>query len=587
MEVIRQALGLEVAQVECMSDKFYFSILILFLICFSGLAQTNPLEQARKRAESFRAESKYDSALLLFQEIGLKAKGQNNLKYQTAAAMGLGGLYIDLSQADLAIESYRKAGRLAEESRDQFYVNSAYFGIGAGYHLKWYNNKGLTVYYDSAVYYYTLTSDQFINAGQKREAAELLYNVSMLNTDKKEYEKAEENLDKVVEIQKEISDTRGIARSLKQYGYIFYKKEIYDSAESYYRRSLAITDSAKYLDDGLNVLNLLAELYEKQNNFKKAIEYRKEYYTESKEIYTEDYNDKLLELREEYNTASLELEAEKQKNLALEQKRIKVAAIIIGVASVIIISIWLYVVDQRRKNIKILAAKNDEINKQKIDDLLQDQEIASLQGVLEGQETERKRVAIDLHDRLGGILSMVKLHFSAVEEKIDEESPNKKKFLTASELLDLAAGEVRNISHNLMSGVLAKFGLLPALEDLRTRISDTGKLKVNLFTNNFKGSLEGEQELQLYRIVQELMSNILKHSEAKETNIQLTESEGNVNLIVEDDGVGFNPEKLGKKSGIGLSNLKARVAKLDGTFHIDSGKGAGTTISIDIPVTND
>lgn len=570
-----------------MKYKFHLLTILLLLTCFSGFAQNRSLEQERKRAEAFRAESKYDSALLLFQEIALRANRENNLKYQAAAAMGLGGLYIDLSQADLAIESYRRAGVLAKESGDQYYINSSYFGIGAGYHLKWYNDKGLLIYYDSAVYYYTLTSKQFIDAGQKRQAAELLYNVSMLNTDKGEYEKAEENLDKVIEIQREISDTRGIARSLKQYGYVYYKKGIFDSAVSYYERSLVITDSANFLDDGLNVLNLLAELYEKQNDFEKAIEYRKDYYSKSREIYTENYNDKLLELRTQYNTASLELEAEKQKNIALEQKRIKVAAIIIGVAAVIIISIWLYIVDQRRKNIKILSAKNDEINKQKIDDLLQDQEIASLQGVLEGQETERKRVAIDLHDRLGGILSMVKLHFSAVEEKIEVENPNKEKFLSASELLDLAAGEVRNISHNLMSGVLAKFGLLPALEDLSTRVSGTGKLKVNLYTNNFKGSLEGEQELQLYRIVQELMSNILKHSEAKEANIQLNESEGNVNLIVEDDGIGFNPEKLGKESGIGLSNLKARVAKLDGTFHIDSGKGAGTTISIDIPVSND
>jgi len=99
--------------------------------------------------------------------------------------------------------------------------------------------------------------------------------------------------------------------------------------------------------------------------------------------------------------------------------------------------------------------------------------------------------------------------------------------------------------------------------------------------------LDGEQELQLYRIVQELVSNILKHSEATETNIQLNQNEGSVNLIVEDDGVGFVPKESIKADGIGLSNLKARVAKLDGTFHIDSGKGAGTTISIDIPVTND
>ncbi len=182
---------------------------------------------------------------------------------------------------------------------------------------------------------------------------------------------------------------------------------------------------------------------------------------------------------------------------------------------------------------------------------------------------------------------MVKLHFSAVEEKLPQDNPEKKKFLTASELLDLAAGEVRNISHNLLSGVLAKFGLVPALKDLADRINESGEIKLHLIQHNLDNALNGEQELQLYRIVQELISNILKHSEAKEATIQLIRNEDSVNLIVEDDGKGFNPNEGIKGGGIGLSNLKARVNKLNGNFHIDSGKGAGTSISIDIPIIND
>lgn len=552
-----------------------------------AICQESQLEEMRVKAEKFRAESVYDSALSLFRKMDLKAIKENNVPYQATAAMGLAALYHDNNNPNRAIEFYRKANRLSRLSNLPNYINSSIMGIGAGYQLKWEMDSTQMEAYDSALYYYSESKDLLIERGQKEEAAILLNNIALFNIFYKKYETAMENLKLAYRFDQESNLLIGQARDLKEIGRVFYKQGVYDSAEYIYFKALSITDSARFIDTGLEVLNYMAELYEKQKRYQEAIVYRRRYYNDSKDIFRVKYQDKLLELSAQYDNAALELRNELQENKILAQKRSQFIILIIGIAAIIIISIWLYIVDQRRKNIKILSAKNDEINKQKIDDLLQDQEIASLQGVLEGQETERKRVAIDLHDRLGGILSMVKLHFSAVEEKIDEESPNKKKFLTASELLDLAAGEVRNISHNLMSGVLAKFGLLPALEDLRTRISDTGKLKVNLYTNNFKGALEGEQELQLYRIVQELMSNILKHSEAKETNIQLTESEGNVNLIVEDDGVGFNPETLGKKSGIGLSNLKARVAKLDGTFHIDSGKGAGTTISIDIPVTND
>ncbi len=280
------------------------------------------------------------------------------------------------------------------------------------------------------------------------------------------------------------------------------------------------------------------------------------------------YEDMLSDAEAVYNTAQAELAAEKQRrrgNIIL----------ISGSAISLIILVILIAINQKRR--KVESAK-------RINDLINQQEIASLQGVLEGQEKERKRVAIDLHDGLGGMLSMVKLHFSSLEEKIDTSNPVKEKFLSASELLDLAASEVRMISHDLMSGVLAKFGLLPALEDLGAKINETGQIELNLIVDNMNGSLDGEQELQVYRIVQELVGNTLKHAKASEITIQLNENDESVNLMVEDDGVGFDPVKLRQEAGIGLENLKARVAKLGGMLNIDSGKGVGTSISIDIPI---
>ncbi|OEK01587.1 hypothetical protein BFP97_08675 [Roseivirga sp. 4D4] len=545
------------------------------------------LEKIRIRAEKYRAESKYDSALSLFLDLGLKAQKEDNIPYQAASYMGLGAFYIDTEKPKLAIESYKEANRLSKISNLPRYQNSSMFGVGVGFQQLYRLDSTQKTAVDSALYYYDLSREPMLELDMKEEVAILLYNSSLLNSIKKDYSEAKKNLIRAYAIDVDIENYFGQTRELAELGLVNYRISQTDSAEYYFLRSLSLADSLGFLDKGLTVMNNLANLYEADGRYEKAIGYYKRYYSGSQSIYRMDYQDRLFEIREQYKTAELELTTERQENEILRRRRSQAFTVIIAVAIVVAISIWLYVVDQRRKNIKALAAKNDEINKQKIDELLQQQEIASLQGVLEGQETERKRVAIDLHDRLGGILSMVKLHFSAVEEKIDPANPTKEKFLTASELLDLAAGEVRNISHNMMSGVLAKFGLIPALEDLKSRISETGKLKVNLYTSNINGSLDGEQELQLYRIVQELMSNILKHSEATETNIQLNENEDSVNLIVEDDGVGFNPEKLDVNAGIGLTNLKARVSKLNGTLHIDSGLGAGTTISIDIPVEND
>ncbi len=566
--------------------KDYLS-LCLFLFSSLAFGQESEWKEYVNESIRLRAESKYDSALLLMEELIIQANKKGNYEYLSRASIELSTTYLSTKKDSFATEAIHDAIFYADKAGLDYLKMTAIYNLGM---IKERQGKldSAMYYYVQAEYYYRTASDS-LNLGIVLSGIASLYS---------------ERGDRLEAIEYSINSAN-MYLGIKKYDYLarryFVIGENYlildyqdssnvfpyyiDSAEYYYNQSLYWSDSLGFPVPQYSSLRGLAVIYDRRRDYKRALNYMYKSNDVTQQLYSANIEDKLLEFREKYNTASLELENEKKQNQILRQKESQTTIIIISIAIVVAISIWLYIVDQRRKNIKAIADKNDEINKQKIDELLQQQEIASLQGVLEGQETERKRVAIDLHDRLGGILSMVKLHFSAVEEKIDTDNPNKNKFLTASELLDLAAGEVRNISHDLMSGVLAKFGLIPALEDMKTRISETGKLKINLYTNNVNGSLNGEQELQLYRIVQELISNILKHSKAKETNIQLNKNEGSVNLIVEDDGVGFDPNKLnGEKTGIGLSNLKARVTKLDGTFHIDSGRGAGTTISIDIPV---
>lgn len=338
-----------------------------------------------------------------------------------------------------------------------------------------------------------------------------------------------------------------------------------DSAEYYAKRGVFLSDSLDMAEDKIDSRRELARVFAAKGDYQAAYQYEKESYT------------RMDTLNATIREAVLKAQSDFETDLIRERLN---QSIIIGSGVILVILVVLFAINQKRRKVEAELAK-------RISDLINQQEIASLQGVLDGQEKERKRVAIDLHDRLGGLLSMVKLHFSSVEENLEATKPVKEKFLSASELLDLAANEVRMISHDLLSGVLAKFGLLPALEDLSEKINQTGEIQMNLFTDNLNGSLDGEQELQIYRIIQELVGNTLKHAKASEIIIQLNEYENKVNLLVEDDGKGFDPLNLRKEAGIGMENLKARVAKLNGSLHIDSGKGAGTTISIDIPITDD
>ncbi|WP_088125097.1 sensor histidine kinase [Roseivirga misakiensis] len=560
-------------------------IVLLAILCVSNFCLGQDNEEWMRQVEQsdkLRGESKFDSALFLMEDLFMSAKEVGDYEYMSRAKIEISSTYLSTKRDSFALLAINEAILYAEKGGVEHLKMTAIYNLGLVMERK--------SQFDSAMLYYSQAEKFYRKNLDTLKLGIVLSGMASVQTEKQRWSNAIELNQESAKLYSAIGKYDVLAKRYFVIGENYLIWDYYDSldisnryldsAEIYYNKSFKWADSLSFPTPAFRSLRGLAVINERRADYETALGFMYRSNDITQRLYSRNIEDKLLAVREQYYTANLEIKA-------LREERQKNTILIIGVAIIIVISIWLYIVDQRRKSVLAIAEKNDQINKQKIDELLQEQEIASLQGVLEGQETERKRVAIDLHDRLGGILSMVKLHFSAVEEKIEKENPNKEKFLTASELLDLAAGEVRNISHDMMSGVLAKFGLIPALEDLKTRISETGKLDLNLYVNIKDNLLSGEQELQLYRIVQELISNILKHSQATETNIQLNQNEGSVNLIVEDDGVGFDPKRLENADGIGLSNLKARVAKLEGTFHVDSGKGAGTTISIDIPVEND
>lgn len=597
-----------------MNSRNYFLFLVLLLFSVDAHAWQDDERTAQeeewlrliRKADEYSTAAKYDSALIISQNIALAAERESNYEFITRAYFTMAGVHYRINKMDLASEVYQKARRTAELWGNKSFVARADLAKGIVYdnlagsaldrNSENYDSIKAFAFLDSALIFY----DKSRNYYQENTPDNYLMLATVANNYAANYDFRKEYL-------KSIEERRQTIKLYRQAGYATYEidnikalGETYlfqyeanlsylDSAQKYLTEALVLGTEKEMTEVALAASEKLARINQYVGDEKNSNLYRINVDSLLEEIYSRNYDDKVLELRAQYQTASAELEAEQAKSRALSLERDRRVTFIVAAAILVILFIWLYLLDQKRKNIKAIAAKNDELNKQRIDELLQEQEIASLQGVLEGQEQERKRVAIDLHDRLGGILSMVKLHFSAVEEKLPEDNPEKKKFLTASELLDLAAGEVRNISHNLLSGVLAKFGLLPALKDLTDRINESGEIKLNLIHHNVENALDGEQELQLYRIVQELISNILKHADAKEATIQLirNKDEKIVNLIVEDDGKGFDPSTPSPSSGIGLSNLKVRVNKLQGSFHIDSGKGVGTSVSVNIPVEND
>ena len=270
------------------------------------------------------------------------------------------------------------------------------------------------------------------------------------------------------------------------------------------------------------------------------------------------------------------------ENLEKENERMNLIIIVVISILIILALVASLVILKLRSKTK-LAEKERQIDRQKVDELLKNQELSSIMNVLEIQEKERKRIAQDLHDRLGSMLSMVKLHFKNTEKNLEQlKQQNKDEYEKASKLLDEACDEVRKIAHNLISGVLRKFGLVAALNDLGHTVEQSGQLTMEVVTTGLDERLGWDYELNIYRVIQELLANTMKHAEATEVTIQLLRNNGNLRVIYEDDGRGFDDSKI--QLGMGMKNIASRLDKLGSALQTDSGKGGGSTFMFNVSI---
>ncbi len=213
-------------------------------------------------------------------------------------------------------------------------------------------------------------------------------------------------------------------------------------------------------------------------------------------------------------------------------------------------------------------------------------EAIALNSTFVGQEQERMRLAKEIHDGLGPILSTVKLNLDALYSELYTKVPDDLLHRLADSigLIDSLTTDIRNISRDLMPKVLSDFGLAAALENLCRSVNESLKLKVGYYTSIREKRYDNALELSLFRIGQELINNAIKHSGAEMINVQLIEHTDSIVLMVEDNGRGFDEIAINHNNqGIGLINVESRAKALGGEFFFDSVEGRGVTATVEIP----
>lgn len=269
------------------------------------------------------------------------------------------------------------------------------------------------------------------------------------------------------------------------------------------------------------------------------------------------------------------------------KSRAKVNLVVLySVAGLLAITLALgYLIVKNARRRERISRQEKLIEQQKLEKALKEYELSSIDMMLEGQEKERQRIANDLHDNLGSMLATLKLNFENLKlrknELRDEEN---KLYQRTDELIEEAYQKVRRLAHAKNAGVFANEGLIPALEKLADKISIPGKLAVHVVHFGFNERLENALEIAIFRMVQELATNVIKHAHATEATLHLTHHDDNINIIIEDNGAGFDPENINAQDGMGLAAIRKKTTQLGGTLQIDATPGKGTTIVIDIPV---
>lgn len=345
-------------------------------------------------------------------------------------------------------------------------------------------------------------------------------------------------------------------------------------ALDYFKQSYAACLKDGSIDYAFKNANSIASIYAENNDFKNAYKYSQTAFELKDSLNSTERIKELHFLEAKFQAGKKEKEITQLK-LTNAEHELTVAnhnrvLLLIGfIASGLLIIFGFLFYTNRQK--RIIAEKEKQ-------SLEQQQQVISLQAMINGQETERTRIAKDLHDSLGGTFSTIKMHLSTLEHQVKDEE-HVALLEKCIGIVGNAATEVRRIAHNMMPEVLIKLGLIHSIEELAVNISSSKQLKVTFQHFGLNERLSSPFEVMLYRIVQELLNNIIKHSDATETIIQFIREGNRLNITVEDNGKGFSDQAISK--GMGLTSVKERVHYLKGKLSIDSEVSLGTTVMME------
>ena len=481
-----------------------------------------------------------------------------------------------------------------------------------------YNNIGIVYQnlknYQKALVYFDKAIDPAIMPKDTILLVSVMNNIALCNTSLNKYELALDYLEKAINLSKKVNNMYGLCISyqlkgnlyltLNETGKAFDAYELstkiakqanltyqlamaklgtarvllkLDKADNAYRISadvMAMADTLNSLVLKSDVHLLLSEVCEQLGNYKNGLQHYREHIKTQEEIINQTVIHQIYDVEVDYLD-----QLNKMQQLELEKKELAISKknnllFFISLTFVLLITgLYLFYLNHRHRQEVRLQKTIVELTEKKSN------------AALEAEIRERKRIGQELHDSLGHLLSLAGLHVSVLQKR-EGISESKKKELADSlvRIIDEAFDEVRTISHNLAPSLLSESGLKGALKNIADRVNQSNKLQMSFDTFGLNGNLDELIENTLFRTIQEIVNNTIKHAGATKLFIQVTQGNNEISIMAEDNGKGFNYEEIQEHSSYGLAHMKSRIENLNGSMFIDSTQNRGTIINILVPL---
>lgn len=513
---------------------------------------------------SYRLKGDYENAVKYYEEGKRLFERFDNTVMEAQANDILQNLYTGMKQFRKGVAHGLKAIKGLENSGDLVMLGTAYNNLGLNYAF-----LGML---DSATYYYNEALLIAVGIGdQNMETAQYL-NMSDILVKEGKYNRAQSYLQRALPLARKLHLYEAEAIALKGLAYCYKDTREYYLSKTYADSALEIARRFNFREERLAIYSHLSNIFFGMQNMKQGDQYAAMARALSDSILNDQIYKTTLELEKKYETQKKNNQIILQQNL-IQRKETVNYFLIGGILSVTLIAALLYRVYHQRQ----------KLQQQRINELETEKQLAATEAVLKGEEQERTRMAKDLHDGLGGMLSGIKHSLNTMKGNLVMTSENAVAFERSIDMLDSSIREMRRVAHNMMPETLVKFGLDTALRDYCHDINLSGSIQLSYQSIGMKDAvIEQTTSITLYRIIQELVGNIIKHASARTAIVQVTKTERSFSITVEDDGKGFDVSLLKHARGIGWSNIQNRVDFLKGKLDINSQSGKGTSVLIEV-----